>query len=295
MSNNQKKIGVFSPSSWVEKNDIETAQSFLESHGFTCTIHPQTYERHNQSAGTETQKRTAFMELWRNSDIDIIWAAGGGNRCLHWIDGIDYKALANSAPKTVIGFSDCTALLNALYAHCGFESVHGPTLNKIPSCPQANHLFTLLKGEPQDIILNGATAIKTGTAQGPLIGGNLSVFQYLPQTFPGKFWEGAILFLEDWNEELSRLDRMFLHLKRLGVFRNAAGLIFGDFGDLPDTGKPFGFTLEEIIREHTTGPSIPIATNAPFGHGENLYSFQIGKRCELSVEDSASQLKTLSK
>ncbi len=286
-----KKIGIFSPSSWVEEEDINASVSFLQSHGVGTHIHPQTFARDNQSAGTHEAKLQAFYDLWYNPEISYIWAAGGGNRCLHWIDSIDYKRLDEAgAPKPVIGFSDVTALLCGLYAHKGYSGIHGPTFNRLHKNPQREHLLGLLRGESTHYDFPDATAINHGQAKGHLIGGNLSVFQYLPQTLPGSFWDGAILFLEDCNEELSRLDRMLLHLRRLGVLPSVAAILLGDFGDLPESGKPFGFTLNDIIQQHTQGLNIPILMDAPFGHGHNLFSFPIGAQAHIDISGNTNQL-----
>ena len=198
-------LGIFAPSSWVEKDDILEAQKFAEGHHFGTFIHPQTFLRHNQSAGTSAEKLQAFYDLWENPEIDVIWAAGGGNRCLHWIDDIDFGQLKQNDDK--------------------------PTFNRLHKAAQAEQCLSLLSGTQSNYDFTKAKTIKEGTAEGPMIGGNLSVFQYLPHTLPGEFWDGAIVFLEDCNEELSRIDRMLIHLRRCGVFEKAAGIIFGDFGD----------------------------------------------------------------
>ena len=157
----------------------------MQSQEYDIVIHPQTYMRHNQSAGTSADKLNAFYELWENPQIDIIWAAGGGNRCLHWIDDIDYTRLKSEKP--VIGFSDVTALINAIYAHKGYKTFHGPTFNKLYKNPQKDHLLKILSDENQSYECSQAKILNEGTASGHLIGGNLSIFQYIPQTLASAF------------------------------------------------------------------------------------------------------------
>jgi muramoyltetrapeptide carboxypeptidase len=276
-------IGVMAPSSYVERDDIERSVAVLEERGYNVFVHPQTYEREHQSAGTHLQKSLAFQGLWQREDINAIWAAGGGNRALHLLEAINFEKLKDN-PKTLIGFSDVTALLNAVYAHVGLTTFHGPVFKNIHKYGQLDHCLATLSGEAPPYPLEDAVVINDGTAEGPLVGGNLSLFQYLPQTLPGNFCEGAILFLEDCHEDLSKIDRMVLHLRRLGVFKNAAGLIFGLFTDLTDSGRPFGFTLEDIIREHTSDLDIPVLMNAPFGHGDTLYTLPIGQKAILKTD-----------
>ena len=76
---------------------------------------------------------------------------------------------------------------------------------------------------------------------------------------------------------------MMAHLKRAGVFKDIGGLILGEFIDVHDTGKPFGFSLEDIVLEALDGRDIPILMNAPFGHGPNNTPFALGARAELDT------------
>lgn len=284
-------IGVFAPSSWIEKADLEPSIAFLHAQGFEVFIHPQTYLRHRQSAGTPQDKLKALYELWEDERIACIWAAGGGNHALHLLEHIDFARLKRSnIPKPLIGFSDVTVLLNAFYAHLGTINLHAPTLNRLHKSPQRNDVLAQLGGKTTRIPLDGAQCVTAGEARGVLIGGNLSLFQYLPQTLNTAankdFWKTGILFLEDCNEELSRIDRMALHLKRLGVFDDISALILGSFDPILDSGKPYEADIVDIFTEHLSGRTIPIVKNAPFGHEKNLMPFPIGRKMRIkSSED----------
>ncbi|MCB1562791.1 MAG: LD-carboxypeptidase [Alphaproteobacteria bacterium] len=286
---NGDTVGVMAPSSHVEKADIERSAKRLEERGYRVFIHPQTFARHNQSAGAHEEKLEALHALWADDTIRAIWAAGGGNRALHILDSLDFD-LVHENPKPLIGFSDVTALLNGIYAHTGQPAIHGPVFKRLHSHRHFEDTLALLEGHKPRYELKGAQTLNPGRAEGVLVGGNLSLFQYLPQTLPGDICAGAILFLEDCNEELSRIDRMLLHLRRSGILGRVSGLITGEFTDLQDSARPFGFTLEEIIREHTDGLNIPILTGAPFGHGENLLPLPIGMRAALDTDKKSLEI-----
>lgn len=271
-------IGVFAPSSWVEKSDVERGAKILENQGFKVFIHPQTFERENQSAGNHLQKTLAFQGLWQRKDIKAIWAAGGGNRATHLIDSINFKRLEKS-PKLLIGFSDVTALLNAVTAKANIATLHGPVLKNLHKYKELDALLNLLSGGTAETTFSENQVIKTATAKkqtGHLTGGNLSVFQYLPQTLKTDFFNGAILFLEDCNEELSRIDRMLLHLRRTGTFENLKAIILGEFTNIPESGKPFGYTLKDLIEEHTAEYDMTVLQEIPFGHGDAFTPLPIG-------------------
>lgn len=275
-------IGVMAPSSRIEPADLQAGVDALTARGYSVFVHPQSFERLHQSAGTNEQKIKALHDLVKEPDIKAVFFATGGNRALHLLDDIDYKMIKKN-PKVFMGFSDNTALLNAITAKTGIVTYHGPTLKRLVKNPQANFNLRLLAGEEKAIPLNGAKVEREGKAKGVLIGGNLSLFQYLVESGEIPNPKDAILFLEDIGEEYSRLDRDFCYLRRTGLLEKIGGLVLGQFTNLLDTGTPFGFSFEDIIAEHTAGLDIPILANAPFGHDVDLYAMPIGRRVSLDT------------
>ncbi|MFK7840599.1 MAG: LD-carboxypeptidase [Bdellovibrionales bacterium] len=271
-------VGVFAPSSYIEKDDILRASSILEKRGVNVSIHPQTYERQNQSAGTHAQKLDALHSLYEDQDIDAIWAAGGGNRALHLLADIGFEVIKDN-PKPLIGFSDVTALLNSISVRADISNIHAPVFKHLHQHDrELDHLMNL----KTDFQWDHNDVLKQGSAEGCLFGGNLSVFQYLPTFLGLDFLEGCILFLEDCNEELSRVDRMLCYLKHAGVFERISGLVLGDFSNLLDSSRPFGFSYKEIVLEHLNGCDIPVIMNVPFGHTQVNMPLHLGHRYRLT-------------
>ncbi len=285
-------IGVFAPSSWVDKAKVETARKYLEARGFRVYIHPQTFNRFNQSAGTDDEKLAAFTELLKDKDVKAIFAAGGGNFSTHLLDRINYRVVKNN-PKIIMGFSDVTALLNAVHAKTGLITFHGPVLTWLPKQTKAmaDFNFSVLAGKTPSYPMANARILRPGTATGPMIGGNLSLLHLLPGTKTAPDFNGAILFIEDIGEELNHIDRMMVHLKRTGILNKISGIICGDFSDLKDTGKPFGFTLDDIILKHIGDRPIPIIMDAPFGHDKTLYTMPVGGQAKLTAGRTKATLK----
>jgi muramoyltetrapeptide carboxypeptidase len=139
-------IGVMAPSSTVNRRDIEASQALLKARGFEAFVHPQTYAHNGQIAGTREEKRDALHALYADTRIKAIWAAGGGNRALDLIDGLDY-ALIKANAKPLIGFSDVTALLNAIYAHTGLMGIHGPVFKQLATHAYTEHTLELLSSD----------------------------------------------------------------------------------------------------------------------------------------------------
>lgn len=286
-------IGIFSPSSWVEKDKVEKARIFLEKEGYRVFIHPQTLNRFHQSAGTDAEKIAALNELLADKNIKAIFAAGGGNFAMHLLDALDYK-LVRKNPKILMGFSDVTTLLNAFHSKTGLVTFHGPVLTWLPEQSRPLYEFNMkvLAGKTPPYPMQAARILRRGSATGKLVGGNLSLFHLLPGTATPPKTKGAILFLEDVNEELNQIDRMFGHLKRMGVLDHISGLVCGAFTDLKDTGKkPFGFTLDDIVLRHIGERDIPIIMDAPFGHTDILHIFPIGVPAQLTAGRKNIRLK----
>ncbi len=273
-------IGVMAPSSRIAPADLQASTDFLTAKGYNVFVHPQCFETLHQSAGSTDQKVSALHDLVKEPNIRAVFFATGGNRALHILDHLDYKLIKKN-PKIYMGFSDNTAILSAITARCDLITYHGPTFRRLPSNPQVDFNLRLLSGEEKTIPLNGAKVIRDGTATGPLIGGNLALFRSLIGSKDMPDAKGAILFLEDVGEELSRIDRDLCMLRRAGVFDKLGGLVLGQFSDLKDSGTPFGFSFEEIITEHTADLNIPVIMDAPFGHGQDLVTFPIGAKAKL--------------
>ena len=191
---------------------------------------------------------------------------------------LDLNFVRNN-PKPFIAFSDGTALINAFYAKTGVTGFHGPTLSRVTrSQPhEFEQMIAAMQGKPCLLNWEDAITLHGGQASGPLIGGNLSMISALMGTPYMPNVKGAILFLEEIGDQLSRYDRMLAQLRVGGVFDQLAGLIFGRIiaqGDSSAT--PFGFTTEEIIEEHTRHLNIPVVMHAPFGHSGALCTLPVG-------------------
>lgn len=274
-------IGVMSTSCWLEEEDLTKAKEFIEGQGYKVFIHPQATARLHQSAGSAGEKAKAVNELFANPDIRAIMGSRGGNRASTMLDKIDFDLIKNN-PKIMIGYSDLTFLINAVYKQCNTVTFHGPLFRELPTHPQYDQMMGVLSGETDSLDLSHCRTLRSGEAEGTLLGGNLSVIQALVGTPYMPDMRGAILILEDIGDHLSRYDRMLCHFKNAGILAQLSGLIVGSFTDTKESeGRPFGFTLEDVILEHTQDYDYPILTDAPFGHGDELHTLPIGVKATL--------------
>lgn len=286
-------IGVMAPSSFVEDDKVKKAVKFIKNKDYEVFLHPQYEARFNQSAGTTEQKLEAFHDLIANPTVKAIIMAGGGNRAMHMLDQIDY-GLVKDNPKIIMGFSDVTTILNAIRSKTGLTTIHGPVLTWL--CKQGGQFdfnMGLLSGDTPDYPMEKCRILREGSAEGHMVGGNLSIFHLLPNGPIPPVTKGGILFLEDLREEINKIDRMLLHLRRTGVMGEISGLVCGSFSNLGDNGRPYGFTLDDLVMEHTEGYNIPVVMDAPFGHGDELYAMPVGGKAALEATNGKVSLKLL--
>ncbi|HPQ51065.1 MAG: LD-carboxypeptidase [Alphaproteobacteria bacterium] len=279
-----KTIGILSPSSSIIRPAFEAGVKILQDRGYHVVIHPQTYSgtnSDNQMAGTPQDKLAAYRDLINHPDVDIIMAAAGGNRSCFILS--DLEQLTNRKP--IMGFSDTTAIL-CLDKKQGLGSYFGPTVQTLGRM-DSRHLnltFSILENKPvEPIQWNTAQTIHSGTVTAPVFAATLSVLCALAGTkfFPDL--NSHILLLEDIGEEFSHLDRMLWQLSQVINFTNLSGLIFGQFTDSKDTGRPYGENLDQMIKNYAKTLICPILTNAPFGHDNQIFPILSGKTVTLNA------------
>ena len=288
------KFGVFSPGGYVEPDDLKDGLAWIEACGHEVLVHSQTYARWHQLAGRDEEKIQAFHDLLKNDEIEVIWCATGGNRVLQWLDKVNWK-LVNEKQKRIIGFSECTALLNAAYAKSDLTfGFHAPVIKTIPrTLKDAEILLEFLTHTNASLIFECQETIvlNHGEASGRLIGGNMSAFCALTGTPFMPDCSNALLFFEEINEEISKFDRMLGQLYQSGILKQASGLLFGSLTNMTDNGRPYGLSCENCVSEIAKNLNIPVIMNAPFGHETRNVPLPFGQLAQLNTDPISLKLK----
>jgi muramoyltetrapeptide carboxypeptidase len=328
-----QRIGVFAPSSVVGIVELEYGAAFLQAHGFAVRLHPQVSKKSFTFAGSDQQRAEAMYDLAADETIDIVWAARGGygaQRLLPLLDDLTNR-LGKPAKKLLIGYSDITVLHEYARRKWGWSTLHAP----MPSSSnfsrlkpaQWKNILGLVRGElieypASSKALSWMTNKPTGAIHGELVGGNLSLWQSLVGTpwapTPGK---GHILFFEDVDEKLYRLDRMIVQIAQAGLLDGAKAIVLGDFTNCDDevntcVAPVTGAALKKAMANPAKAKrqplrrlfsakqglieifvpvcqrlKIPLIRGLPVGHGPGYYPLPLGAKYELS---SSGQLKLLS-
>ena len=237
-------------------------------------------------AGPDDERVAELNHYLRSDDVDAIFFSRGGYGAMRVLDAIDYQAIRRN-PRPIVGFSDVTALHQAVAVRAGVGSFHGPMLNldfHDGLTPEAEAwCFAMLSGEaPLTHRFERVQIVAEGDAEGILFGGCLSLTTSLMGT-PYDFWiDDGIWFWEDVGEEPYRLDRMLTHLDLSGRLRRIRGVLIGKLrgcGSEPD--------VAALLHEKFGSKGIPVVRDLPFGHFGNNLLMPIGAPVRVSTSDGA--------
>jgi muramoyltetrapeptide carboxypeptidase len=283
-------IALASPARHISKEELMPAVEIIKARGYRVQLDQDALAIHNQFAGTDRDRTEHFQKLIDTSDLKAIICTRGGYGSLRMIDKLDFSAFRRR-PKWVVGYSDITVFHTHLL-HYGFESIHGSMpINFAKNTPEAlQSLFDCLEGKRPTYRAGKHPLNRCGTAEGTLMGGNLSILYSLVGSYSFPKTKGNILFIEDLDEYLYHIDRMMLSLKRAEVFDGLGGLIVGGMTGMNDNKVPYGKTAEEIIREQLSGFDFPICFGFPAGHIDDNRALVMGGRVSLNVDAEGSVL-----
>ena len=249
----------------------------------------------NYFSGTDEERLADLQGMLDNKDIHAILFGRGGYGMGRIIDKLDFKKF-RKRPKWLVGFSDITVMHNHLLSKYKIASIHGPMaalFNETQAFHSIDSLRLALKGKKQVVSIESHPFNKTGKASGTLVGGNLALLCNIIGTNSDCKTSGRILFIEDIGEYIYNLDRMFSQLYRSGKLQNLAGLLLGGFTDMKDTERPYGKSVEDVLREWADKISCPVAFNFPVSHGNNNLALICGAEYQLKISRDRTVLKHL--
>ncbi|GAC1396327.1 MAG: LD-carboxypeptidase [Thermoanaerobaculia bacterium] len=264
---------------------IEEAKQHLEAQGLRVTLADNLGHHHRgYLAGSDEERAKEFNRFMNSSEFDGFLFARGGYGAMRILDRLDYDAIRRD-PRPIIGFSDVTALHQAIAIHAGVASFHGPMVNLDffnGLSPQNEGWFwSMLSGEsPMTYHFEESDVVCEGDAEGILFGGCLSLITSLTGTRFDYWVDGGIWFWEDVDEPVYRIDRMLTHLRLSGRIRGIRGVVIGKL-----KGCGSEEDLAALLRETFGTDGIPVVRNIPFGHhGDNLL-MPIGAPVRLNTAD----------
>jgi muramoyltetrapeptide carboxypeptidase len=288
-------IGFITPGSYISDESLDKAVSNMLQLGLKVKMGKNIRAKHGFVAGTDQQRLDDLHMMFSDRSVDAVWCARGGYGCTRLLPQIDYELIRKN-PKILIGYSDITALLNAIYHKTGLVTFHGPVgASEFSAYTEAQVRAVLMEGaapysiplsednETSDDPLYQPEVIREGQAEGVLMGGNLSLLSAMAGTGYLPDPEGAIVFMEDVGESPYRVDRMLTQLRQAWPLKAANGIALGVFADCAKKEGSDSLTLSETLQEQLRPTAAPTAYGFPFGHIDHQCTFPVGVRARMDA------------
>jgi muramoyltetrapeptide carboxypeptidase len=287
-------IGIVCPAGYLPLERAQTCIDTLQQWGYRVMTGPTLGgPSGNYFSGSDDERLSDLQHMLDNPGIDAILCGRGGYGLSRIIDRIDFSSY-QKRPKWLIGYSDITLLHAHIEANFKIATLHAPMAAAFndggAEGPYVLSLREALQGHSLNYTCGPHPFNRQGGTSAPLTGGNLSLLSHLAGTPSAPSTAGKILFLEDVGEYLYNIDRMLRQLKRSGHLSDLAGLIVGGFTELKDTMRPFGATVEEIIRDGIAEYDYPVCFGFPVGHGGGNVALRAGVGHRLTITADGASL-----
>lgn len=298
---------------WINEKLKSVAEQRFKELGLNLSFSEHANEIDDFSSSSIESRVSDIHEAYSDKTIKMIITVNGGFNSNQLLRHLDYD-LIKANPKIFCGYSDITALSNAIYAKTGMVTYSGPhyfsfgnkknfdyTLEYFKKCLFSEEPFEVLPSgkwsddkwakdqENRKFIKNdGLWVINEGTAEGTIIGGNQCTLNLLHGTEYMPEIRGSILFLEDDHEaHAATIDRDLQSIIHQSGFDQVKGIVFGRFQK--ETGMSRGL-LTQIIKSKKELNYIPVVGNADFGHTTPLITFPIGGAARIAASKSGIEI-----
>lgn len=312
-------IGIVSPSSPVAAfcpRRLQRGVEELQKRGFKVKLGKHVSERYKHTAGTVQQRVEDIHAMFIDEEVKAIVCTIGGLNSNQLLEHLDYD-LIKAHPKIFMGFSDITALLNAVHAKTGLVTFLGPALLpqfaefggtlpytweyfektvmtggeiKIETSKEWTDEFTPWDKEdnrPRVMKPNdGIKMLKPGKASGIMVGGNIGTLLLLNGTPYMPSLQDVILCVEeDEVETPATIDRFFTQLRHIDAFSKVKGMLIGRFNS--KVGFKKEDSLEDIVLDATKGYDFPILYDLDFSHTDPMITIPLGGKCDMDAESKS--------
>ncbi|WP_167612668.1 S66 peptidase family protein [Maribellus sediminis] len=288
-------IGLVTPGGPITEEQLKNTASKLKEFGFKTYYLPSVLSQYGYFAGTDTERADELMHMFANDKVDAILCVRGGYGAIRILDMLDYE-LIKQHPKALIGYSDITALLSVIFERTGLVTFHGPVgvssfnnftmeaFENVLMKSQGKYKYSYEReAETEENPEYDLYAISEGKAEGILIGGNLSV---LDSMIGSKFepdFENKIVYLEETDEKIYRIDKMLFHLLYATNLKKAAGIALGIFNGCDYNEEEPSLTLKQAITDLLKPLGIPVVYGLPFGHISSKITLPTGVKARLNA------------
>lgn len=290
------KIGLITPAGIINEERIIKTKANLDALGLKYFHSDNILLQDGYLAGSDTIRLKELHDMYADESIDGIWCIRGGYGTTRILDYLDFDLIKKNK-KPLIGYSDITALLNTIHQNTNSPCFHAPVASSTMTPYTSKHLAPLFglqsrhtielssenieKGKEAEVFQ--FKTLTSGSVQGKLVGGNLSLLVSLMGTKHEVKTKNKIVFIEDVGEAPYRIDRMLTQLISAGFFKKAKGIVLGVFAGCHQK-EENKQSLHEVIVDRIKRLQIPAMYGFSFGHIDNQCTFPIGAKAEIDTD-----------
>ncbi|MEC3881051.1 S66 peptidase family protein [Parapedobacter sp. 10938] len=283
-------VGVITPSSaLVDEEGYNIAEANIEALGLHLQWGQHVGKKYGYLAGKDVERMADLHAMFADPKVKAIVCLRGGSGAARLLDKLDYGLIARN-PKIFMGYSDITAFHQAIYTQTGLITFHGAVANSKWTPIVFNQFKQLFfEGKPPVYSANQrpVRTLTPGTAEGKLLGGNLTVLTGLAGSRYYPDFNDSILFLEDIGEEPYRIDRMFSQLALSGALQRIKGFVFGRCSDCEASNPGNSLTLNQILDDYIKPLGIPAYQGALIGHMDEQFILPMGARVRIDADNGS--------
>ena len=277
------RVAVLSSSSPAIPETLALGLAALRFAGLEPVVYPSATDpgtMRRYLAGDDAMRVHDLRSALCDPSIAGIVYATGGSGAQRTLEAMNWDGLSGLAPKVLVGYSDVTAVQEALAVRLGWASLQGTMVCWFDTYSFASMLRCLMHPElATEMHFATAQTVVGGVARGVTLGGNLTLLTSslgTPTSWPAR---GGILLIEEESEDDYRVDRMLTHLRRSGYLDGVAGIVTGTFHNCGERAD-----IHAILEERLGSLGVPMISWADVGHGGNWQAFPIGIAAELDAD-----------
>ena len=280
------RVVVVAPAGPVAPERLDAGCAILTSWGLDVVkaAHvTDVHERFGYLAGTDEDRAADVQAAWLDPSVSGVLCARGGYGAQRMLDHLDWEAMRAAEPKVLSGYSDITALHTAFSTQLGIVTLHAPMIaaGSFVEEGRSTELFRKTLFDPEStLLLTSPTAetLVSGNARGVTVGGCLSLLAADVGSATARAGaQGAIVVLEDVEEDLYRVDRMLTQLLRSGWFDGVAGIALGSWAGCEDG-------VRELALDRLGTLGVPMVWEFGVGHCPVTLTVPLGVPATLDAD-----------
>jgi muramoyltetrapeptide carboxypeptidase len=247
-----------------------------EEHDFNCIYDQKIFSKSKLGyfSSPKSERLRQLRDALLNPDVKIIAAFRGGYGCTEIV--FDCMDIVPTTPKTLVGFSDLTALHLLFSQQYKLPTIHGAM--GIEHKQMIEEVIDVLEGKETifNLVPVNKKAEQVREVSGEMSGGNLTLISNMIGTKLHPDFSNKIVFIEDIGEKGYNIHRYLMHMKNAGMLKGIKAIIFADFTNSDDhLDETIAVFSKEYLKE------IPAFTTSGIGHGKINRPVVIGGKSQI--------------